>query len=192
MMTGPPMKLPLTKQLSPQPCCNLVSKRKTLSPFLAFGGDWGDPCQSSLSAWKARCVRLPEISYSLCVWLAHGTPKAMGCMHRGGGSHVPLGSVRTCSFSTCLFFSWAEVPLIGSYQSSWPGNKARWSPQVLTLASDAGWETTSTLWRALNLQSPLRTGLRGTDRTGGQPQGRGCRKVSDTCCMGFIFISVWE
>lgn len=105
MTTGPPNETsPLTKQLSPRPCCSLVSKRKSLSPFLAFGGDWGDPCQSSLSAWKTRHVWLPEFSHSLPVWLAHGTPKATGCVHRGGGSHVPLGRVRTCCFSMCFSY----------------------------------------------------------------------------------------
>lgn len=63
----------------------------------------------------------------------------------GEGSNLLL-------FHVPVFFL-GRVPLIGSYQSSLPGNKAQWSPQLLTPGSDPGWETMSILSRALNLQS---------------------------------------
>lgn len=70
----------------------------------------------------------------------------------GEGSNLLLFHVPVFFFFPPL----GRVPLIGSYQSSSPGNKAQWSPHLLTPGSDPGWETMSTLSRALNLQSPPR------------------------------------
>lgn len=131
-------------------------------PFSSIWGDWGDPCQSSLSARKARCVQLPEFSQSPCLACSWHS-QSYGMCAQGRWFPGPFGEGSNLLLFHVLFFFFLDrVPVIGSHQSSLPGNKAPWSPQ----GSDPGWETTNSLSRAPNLQLPPRTGLRGTDQRG--------------------------
>lgn len=139
MTTGPPNETSPDKAAFSSTLLKPCQQTEILSPFLAFGGDWGAPPHpvSHLCQHRKRgvygCLSCDTVSMS---GLLTALPKLRDVCT---GEAVPMslwGGFEPAPFPRACFFFLGRVPLIGSYQSSSPGKKARWSPHLLPPVSD--------------------------------------------------------